>query len=82
MDGRRVAVTGVGVVGPCGIGREAFWEGLLAPAPDGERRKTDSRYSGGVQSEGRSGKAGTIFRRDPVTAFGKERRDEKILEGC
>ncbi len=51
-------------------------------APDGERRKTYSRYSGSVQSEGRGGKAGTIFRRDPVTAFGRERRDEKILEGC
>ena len=29
--GRRVAVTGFGVVAPCGIGREAFWQGLLGP---------------------------------------------------
>jgi len=29
--GRRVAVTGLGVVAPCGIGREAFWQGLLGP---------------------------------------------------
>lgn len=36
--GRRVAVTGVGVVAPCGIGREAFWTGLLGPAPQGLRR--------------------------------------------
>ncbi len=35
---RRVAVTGIGVVAPCGVGREAFWNGLLSPAPDGERR--------------------------------------------
>jgi 3-oxoacyl-[acyl-carrier-protein] synthase II len=35
---RRVAVTGLGVVGPCGIGRAAFWEGLLAAAPTGVRR--------------------------------------------
>ena len=35
--GRRVAVTGIGVVGPCGIGAEAFWQGLLAPAPEGDR---------------------------------------------
>jgi 3-oxoacyl-[acyl-carrier-protein] synthase II len=28
---RRVAVTGVGVVAPCGIGKEAFWAGLLRP---------------------------------------------------
>ncbi len=35
-DGRRVVVTGMGVVGPCGIGQEAFWEGLLRPAPQGD----------------------------------------------
>ncbi len=29
--GRRVAVTGLGVVAPCGVGREAFWQGLLGP---------------------------------------------------
>jgi 3-oxoacyl-[acyl-carrier-protein] synthase II len=33
MDGRgrRVAVTGLGVVAPCGIGVDAYWEGLLGP---------------------------------------------------
>ncbi|WP_334144555.1 beta-ketoacyl-[acyl-carrier-protein] synthase family protein [Rhabdothermincola sp.] len=40
-DRRRVAVTGVGVVSPCGIGAEAFWDGLLGPAPEGERRVHD-----------------------------------------
>ena len=29
--GRRVAVTGLGVVAPCGLGADAFWEGLLGP---------------------------------------------------
>ncbi len=29
--GRRVAVTGLGVVAPAGIGREAYWAGLLGP---------------------------------------------------
>jgi 3-oxoacyl-[acyl-carrier-protein] synthase II len=29
--GRRVAVTGLGVVAPTGIGRDAFWSGLLGP---------------------------------------------------
>lgn len=38
LQGRRVAVTGVGVVAPCGVGRDAFWAGLLGPAPDGPRR--------------------------------------------
>jgi 3-oxoacyl-[acyl-carrier-protein] synthase II len=30
-SGRRVAVTGLGVVAPTGIGREDFWSGLLGP---------------------------------------------------
>lgn len=41
MSTRRVVVTGLGVVAPCGIGREAFWQGLLAPAPVGPRRAED-----------------------------------------
>ena len=37
MDGRgrRVAVTGLGVVAPCGIGKQAFWDGLLGPGHTG-----------------------------------------------
>src|SRR5881394_2259287 len=31
---RRVAVTGIGVVAACGLGKEAFWEGLLRPVTD------------------------------------------------
>lgn len=41
MSLRRVAVTGIGVVSPCGLGAEAFFEGLCAPAPEGERRVHD-----------------------------------------
>ena len=41
VAGRRVAITGVGVVAPCGIGREAFWAGLLGPAPSGIRHVVD-----------------------------------------
>lgn len=41
MDGRRVAVTGVGVLSSCGTGTDAFWDGLCAAAPDGERRVHD-----------------------------------------
>jgi 3-oxoacyl-[acyl-carrier-protein] synthase II len=40
MRGRRVAVTGMGMVASCGMGAEAFWEGLLAEPPPGERRLT------------------------------------------
>jgi 3-oxoacyl-[acyl-carrier-protein] synthase II len=28
---RRVAITGYGVVAPCGLGKDAFWKGLLGP---------------------------------------------------
>ena len=37
MSKRRVAVTGIGVVSPVGIGVEAFWNGLNGPAPEGLR---------------------------------------------
>lgn len=38
---RRVAVTGVGVVAPCGIGRDAFWEGLLRTPADARVRPVE-----------------------------------------
>jgi len=38
---RRVAVTGLGVVSCCGIGNDAFFAGLSAPAPVGEHRVHD-----------------------------------------
>jgi len=41
MTGRRVAVTGVGILSSCGNSIDAFWEGLNGPPPEGERRITD-----------------------------------------
>src|SRR6478736_3060214 len=38
---RRVAVVGVGVVAPCGIGRDAFWDGLSRPAHGAQRLVED-----------------------------------------
>jgi 3-oxoacyl-[acyl-carrier-protein] synthase II len=32
---RRVAITGFGVVAPCGIGKQAYWNGLLGPGTSG-----------------------------------------------
>lgn len=39
MLGARVAVTGVGVVAPCGIGRDAFWDGLGTAVEPADRRE-------------------------------------------
>jgi 3-oxoacyl-[acyl-carrier-protein] synthase II len=39
-DGRRVVVTGFGVVAPCGIGKQAFWSGLLGPGASGGNTTT------------------------------------------
>ena len=41
MTDRKVVVTGLGVIASCGIGTEAFWEGLCASPPEGERRVVD-----------------------------------------
>jgi 3-oxoacyl-[acyl-carrier-protein] synthase II len=41
VTGRRVAITGLGVVSCCGIGTEALWTGLNGPPPEGERRAHD-----------------------------------------
>jgi 3-oxoacyl-[acyl-carrier-protein] synthase II len=38
IPGRRVAVTGMGTVTCCGLGVDAFWEGLVHPVIEGERR--------------------------------------------
>jgi 3-oxoacyl-[acyl-carrier-protein] synthase II len=35
--GYRVAVTGYGVVAPCGVGKQAFWNGLLGPGVVGAK---------------------------------------------
>ncbi len=35
---KRVVVTGIGVVSCVGLGKEAFWNGILGPAPEGNRR--------------------------------------------
>lgn len=41
-NGRRVVITGVGVIAPCGTGAEDFWAGLQRPAePAVERRVVD-----------------------------------------
>lgn len=41
MEGRRVAVTGMGVLASCGTGIDAFWDGLNSAPPEGERRLHD-----------------------------------------
>jgi 3-oxoacyl-[acyl-carrier-protein] synthase II len=41
VAGRRVAITGVGVVSCCGVGPDALWTGLNGSPPVGERRVPD-----------------------------------------
>ena len=41
MSRRRVVVTGMGVVAPCGIGLDAYWRGLLSEPEPGLRRVQD-----------------------------------------
>ncbi|MFM9225387.1 MAG: beta-ketoacyl-[acyl-carrier-protein] synthase family protein [Actinomycetota bacterium] len=36
-SGHRVAITGYGVVAPCGLGKEAYWKGLLGPGVTGTK---------------------------------------------
>ncbi|MFP6654803.1 MAG: beta-ketoacyl synthase N-terminal-like domain-containing protein, partial [Myxococcota bacterium] len=38
---RRVAITGLGIVSPVGIGQEAFWQGLLSPQVRADTRAAD-----------------------------------------
>jgi 3-oxoacyl-[acyl-carrier-protein] synthase II len=37
----RVVVTGLGAVTSVGLGKDAFWQGILGPQPEGERRVGD-----------------------------------------
>ena len=43
MQAGAVAVTGLGVVAPCGIGKEAFWRACSAPVSAGGRASDDRR---------------------------------------
>ena len=40
-QGRRIAITGLGVVAPCGLGKDAYWSGLLGPGLDGVGRSIE-----------------------------------------
>jgi 3-oxoacyl-[acyl-carrier-protein] synthase II len=41
VQGRRVVITGMGVLSCCGTGLDDFWDGLNRPAPEGEHRVAD-----------------------------------------
>ena len=41
VQGQRVAVTGIGIAGPAGVGRDAFWAGLHTPARHGHDRRVE-----------------------------------------
>ncbi len=74
MNGRRVAVTGLGVVSSAGIGIEAYFTGLCGPAPVGERRVTgfDPRSYFDSPKEAR--------RADPYTQFAMAATAEALAQ--
>ena len=39
--GRRIAITGFGVVAPCGLGKQEYWTGLLGPGLSDAGRSTE-----------------------------------------
>jgi 3-oxoacyl-[acyl-carrier-protein] synthase II len=41
IKGRRVAITGMGVLAPCGTGLEDFWDGLCQARPEGAARRVE-----------------------------------------
>jgi 3-oxoacyl-[acyl-carrier-protein] synthase II len=43
-QGRRIAITGYGVVAPCGLGKEAYWSGLLGPGLSNAGRSTEIQH--------------------------------------
>lgn len=74
MQPRRVAVTGIGVVAPCGVGVDAFWEGLCSPAPVGPRVLKDwdaSRYFDNPKE---------LRRTDRFTQFALAAADEALAQ--
>ncbi len=72
MQGRRVAVTGLGVVAPCGVGVDAFWEGLCSPAPVGPRVLEDWDASPYFEN------AKEVRRSDRFTQFAVAAADEAL----
>ena len=74
MQGRRVAVTGLGVVAPCGVGVDAFWEGLCSPAPVGLRVLEDWDASPYFEN------AKEVRRSDRFTQFAVAAADEALAQ--
>ncbi|MCU4183597.1 beta-ketoacyl-ACP synthase II [Acidiferrimicrobium sp. IK] len=74
VPGRRVAITGVGVVASCGIGAEAFWAGLLGPAPTTTIRRVE-----GLDATALYGPK-EIRRVDPFTQFAAVAAEEAVTD--
>jgi 3-oxoacyl-[acyl-carrier-protein] synthase II len=73
ITGRRVCVTGIGVVASCGIGVEAFWRGLFEPAAEGERRVQDFDASAFISEK-------DLRRTDRFVALGVVAAEEAIAD--
>jgi 3-oxoacyl-[acyl-carrier-protein] synthase II len=78
-DGRRVVISGVGVVSPCGIGADAFWTGLARPVEPAVVRRVadfDPEDSGLTRVEARRLDR---FAQFAVTAAGQALADADLL---
>jgi 3-oxoacyl-[acyl-carrier-protein] synthase II len=72
VPGRRVAVTGIGVVAACGIGAEAFWAGLLGPEPETTQRRVEGLDAAAIYGPRE------IRRVDPFTQFAAVAAEEAV----
>jgi 3-oxoacyl-[acyl-carrier-protein] synthase II len=72
---RRVVITGLGVVAHCGIGRDAFWNGLLTSEPGDVSRRIESFDASGVIPDVKE-----LRRADRFTQFAIVAADEALKD--
>jgi 3-oxoacyl-[acyl-carrier-protein] synthase II len=80
QNGRRVVITGVGVVAPCGIGVTEFWSGLTRlPEPSAQRRIADFDPAATGLSKVEVRRLDR-FAQFAIEAAGQALRDAKLLD--
>jgi 3-oxoacyl-[acyl-carrier-protein] synthase II len=81
LQNRRVAVTGIGVVTPGGVGVDAFWKSLFEPAePKNVRRVDEEKLDARRLMTHKNAKNSDIATRMAVVAADEALRDAGLLE--